>query len=261
MDLMFIPPLLLYGHVPCFSMTPNKMKHKSAITFTVLASLLTIQNCEFVDEANINAVCNSDCTTIQGRFTTEDDKPIKDMPLEMEWSTNSGGLGLGGKTRKIMTGETNDSGNYTFVFYANDEELSSGSFSVKFTLPDETYLILKDYSYFQLSGINKRDTLVIGNYHVPRKGARIKLIIKNPGAISGDDQLVSSVSYKYDLNKNIHFVPGELFSMYSSEATMETATNQFTYIKTSKRINGQYVNLIDSVVISSGQIETYEVTF
>ena len=69
--------------------------------------MTTFQSCFDVDEGDINAVCNADCTTIQGRFTTEDGKPIKDLNIEINWDITYGGLGvsgLSGKTRKIMTG-------------------------------------------------------------------------------------------------------------------------------------------------------------
>ena len=241
----------------------ENMKKIIRTTVILLASVTTFQSCLDADDGDINAVCNADCTTIQGRFTTEDGKPIKDVDLKFNWGVTYGGLGLGlgGKTRKIMTGKTDGNGAYKFVFYAKDEELTDGSFAVNFKMPDDTYIVLKDYSYFQFFGVDKRDTVLVGNYHVARKGAVIKLKIKNPESITGDDQLVSSVSYKYDLNKSVRFVPGELFSKYSSEVTIETAANQVTYIQTAKRIKGQYFNSLDSTIISINQTKTYEIEF
>ncbi len=235
---------------------------KATGTIGLLLTILTIQGCLVVDDESINAVCSGDCITILGKFTTEDGRPIKNVSLELDWSLGpTPGMGWGGKIRKIMTGGTNENGDYKFVFFAKDEELIEGSYSVKFAVPDDSYITLEHDEYFQFYGINKRDTTVVANYHVPRKGAGITLKIKNPESITGDDQLISSVYYKYGLNKSVRFVPGQLFSMYGAELTIGTAANQWTYIKTSKKINGQYFNSQDSVTISLNETITYEVEF
>lgn len=228
----------------------------------LLATILTIQSCLIIDDENVNAVCNSDCTTIQGKFTTEDGKPMKNVSLEFDWKLGPApGIGIGGKIRKIMTGKTDENGNYKFVFFAKDEELKDGAYLITFKTPDNSYIIHENYSYFPFYGVNKRDTTIIGNYHVPRKGANITLKIKNPEAISGEDRLFSSVSYKFDLNQWVYYGAGELNSTLGSQATFETAANQFTYIRTSKKINGQYINLLDSIFIPIHETKLYEIEF
>ncbi len=236
---------------------------KTTVTVILLASVTTFQDCETIDDKNTNVICNADCTTIQGQFTTEDGKPMKEVDVEIDWSVTYGGLGLGlgGNTRKIMTGKTDGNGNYKSVFYAKDDELTDGSYVVKFDVSEDTYIVRKNYTYFEFSHINKRDTVLIGNYHVPKKGATLELKIKNPEAITGNNQLISSVYYKYHLNNSIYFIAGELNSNNVSSSIIKTAANQFTYIKTVKKINGTDINLLDSLVISVNQAKIYEIEF
>ena len=92
---------------------------------------------------------------------------------------------------------------------------------------------------------------------MPKRGATIDLKIKNPETITGDNQLVTRVYYK----SNSNVTSGELFSKTGSTATFKTAANQFTYIKTTKTINGQDFNLVDSVFISINQTKKYEIEF
>jgi hypothetical protein len=118
------------------------------------------------------------------------------------------------------------------------------------------------YSYFLLFVINKRDTLITRNYHIPKKGATINLKIKNPQDIGPDDKLICTVSYKFDdISKRIHYGAGQLISNYAYEGNVPTAANQHSYISTSKKINGEYFNYRDSVIVGVNETLVYEIEF
>ena len=67
----------------------------------ILMSLLPcIQACYVVDDDDLNAICNADCTTVQGKATTEFGNPVENVSLELYWYSLSG-LAVG-KARKII---------------------------------------------------------------------------------------------------------------------------------------------------------------
>ena len=228
--------------------------------FILLGTIFIVPGCLIIDDEELNEPCNADCTTIQGKFTTEDGKSIKNLTLALNWEVY-GQLGVAGVIRKIMTGKTDDNGDYKFVFYAKDKELRDGSYTIKFKLLDNSYITFESDDYYKFYSVNKRDTTIIGNYHIPKKGAKITLKITNPENITGDDLLSSSVSYKFDLNQYMSYVPGELYSPNASQTTIETAANQYTYIRTTKRKNSESITTVDSVVIAVDETRLYEIEF
>lgn len=229
----------------------------------LLSIVVLFQCCWLLDDSDINKVCSSECTIITGKLTTEDGNvPVGNIELVLNWRTYPalGGLG-GGKTRKIATAQTDENGDFRIRFYSEEEKMIDGSFSVEFNVPDNSYLTLNNGYYFNFS-IDKRDTVVVRSYHIPRKGAMLRMKIKNPQDIIGGDNLICSAYFKFDdLTKNIQYNAGGVNSTYVSEATFNTAANQYTYIQILKKIGGQYTNHLDSVIVSIGETRTYEVEF
>jgi hypothetical protein len=241
------------------------MKQVLGICSTIILVVLTttFQSC-WTHEDALNVLCTAGCTTIEGRFTTETgNTPIKDVGLELDWHTQLHiGFPFPGRTRRIATTRTDENGNYKIVFLAKDEELIGGYYSIEFKPPDNSFITQANYSNFHIYGIQKRDTLVARNYHLPKKGATLKVRIKNPLSIGGNDRLICEVSYKYDdLSENIRFGVGELFSNFGSEASFETAANQFSYIRISKEINGKDTSALDSIFIPVNETRTFDVEF
>jgi 5-hydroxyisourate hydrolase-like protein (transthyretin family) len=242
------------------------MKRTYTIILSIFFAILfvtTIESCYIIDDDELNSKCTSDCSTIQGKFTTENGLPVKDVSVEFDWSSSSNmgaTAGFGGRIRKIATTKTDNNGEYRIVFHSKDEELISGNYAVQFKVKDNSFLIENNYSYFKIYGVDRRDTVITKNYHLPKKGAAIKIKIKNPSDITVDDQLICTVSYKFgDLSTQL--VTGQLFSFIADEATFETAVNQPTYILIAKKKNGEYLNSYDSVIISKGQTLLYEIEF
>jgi 5-hydroxyisourate hydrolase-like protein (transthyretin family) len=250
--------------VPCFNEDVFMKIIQRIFSFVILLSIVVLfQCCWLVDDSDILRVCNSECTIVAGKLTTEDGNvPVANIKIVLNWRTHPvmGGLG-GGKTRKITTAQTDQNGDFRIEFFADEEKMIDGYFRVEFNVPDNSYLSLSNGYYFNFS-IAKRDTVVVRGYHIPKKGAMLRLKIKNPQDIIGGDNLKCSASFKYDdLTKQIQYNAGGVNSAYVSEAIFSTAANQYTYIKVSKKIGGQYINQLDSVIVSMDETRTYEVEF
>jgi hypothetical protein len=230
-----------------------------AAIFLLLAALMN-EGCTIIDKEGFGDICESDCTIIQGKFTTEIGEPARNVRLTLQWeSYPSAGIGLGGKIRKIMRTRTNENGNYEFVFHVKDEELMDGYFKVTFYPPDTSYIILESSSSFFFFGIDKRDTVITADCHLPKRGGEIEVRLKNPEAITGDDRLSTQIYYRYCGSGRI--LTETLYSEVASNVLAETAANQYTYLDITKKVNGQFINTFDSVLVPLNQKVIYEVEF
>ena len=232
------------------------------LSISALILLITfIESCYLVDDDNINAVCPRDCTTVKGRFVTGDGNvPVSNMRIHFNWQI-AHISGLSGKTRKIAITETDDNGNYQVTFHALEDELTSGSFSVRYDVPDKTYLSIPNHDYFKFP-IPKRDTTMTLDYHLPKVEGSIHIKIGNPEAIGADESIGCNLSYKFGYADNkTQFGFGGLHSPSTVEATYPTASDQYTYIQVLKKKNGEYFNLLDSVIVRPNEVVDYVVTF
>ena len=240
-----------------------KKTGQSFITLFLVGLILSIPSCMIVDDDEVNVVCTADCTTITGRFTTEDNKPLAGMAMELDWRVDYGQtIGLGGERRKIMTGETDQNGNYSFSFYAKDRDLLEGYFSIRFHAAEEEYFVHENHSYFGVYDVKRRDTTVtITNYHLPRRGATLILRLTNPQAITGDDQVNADVAFGCMHENAKCGWGGGLSSRQGSEATVSTAANQYAYVGIHKRISGEYIHSLDSIFVPANETKIYEFAF
>lgn len=222
------------------------------------------ETCQIIDDDNINALCTADCTTIEGRFTTKDgNTPIPNMRLELDWSEYTGGLPPFLRyTRKVAVTETDDNGNYSISFFAEENELATGAFRLRFYVPDKTYLQRPDDQSTSIY-LTQRDTLIVWNYHLPKLDASILMRLTNPEAIGPDDRLVCNILFKYEdlsANNRFHGIRA-LDAPEITAGTYPTAVDQYTYIRLLKRKNGQDVYSEDSLIVGSKQTVNYEVIF
>jgi 5-hydroxyisourate hydrolase-like protein (transthyretin family) len=235
-------------------------KYVTCISALILIAILC-ESCYIVDDDNINAVCTGQCTTIQGRFTTKDGNTgMSAMNLRLEWYTRDA-LGLFAKTRKIASTQTDEAGNYHISFYVKDEEISNGSYQLHYQVPDETYSHNPLVPYISFPSL-KRDTTITRNFHLPKLDATIHFRLTNPEALGPDDRLFCLVIYEYDdLEHDEIYGVGALNAPNLIESTYTTASDQFTYIRTTKVKNGMEQVSLDSVMIGSGQTVEYDVEF
>lgn len=237
-------------------------------TLHVLFILFVLTGCFKRNEANVNARCTDSCMTFNVRVSTglNSTTRLGNTPVELGWSRPATPLGNPG--RLIAKGRTSSDGSISFSFKAQAKELLDGKFYV-------TVRKGGDYFYQQNGyyGIQKYDSIVTANVHVPSK-ATIKIIFKNFNPIGSDNFFQCSPYFlTYGSNgmpiemkkqdgqsSNTHFL-----TRYGSFARLElsgtTAGDQYTYFSILKKKNGVRVDLRDSVYIGRGQTKTYEVDF
>lgn len=218
--------------------------------------LLLLHGC--FEKEDIIKYCFSDCTEIDGIFTTEDGTvPIENVQLELEWSHTHIFLS---SVRKIATAQTNKNGYYRMAFRAKDVELTRGSYTVTFHVPGDDYMDLIR-NEFELHGIDRRDTTVTQNYHIPTRGANIHVRITNPDAIPDGDKLICNVTYKVgDLDKDVR-MQRSLNSLDTSEAIIPTAALQYTYLRVIREENDEASFYLDSMILDVGETRSYEISF
>jgi hypothetical protein len=225
----------------------------------ILMSLLPcIQSCYVVDDDDINAICNTDCTTVQGKATTEFGNPVENVSLELYWYSLSG-LAVG-KARKIATGTTDENGDYNFAFHARDEELADGGFKITFVAPDDTYLAKKDFDEMWFS-VTRRDTTIFGDFYIPKRGTTITVKIRNPEAIIRPDVLTCMISYNAGFNHSSNYTAGMLQFSPTSQATFETVGDQPTYLQITKHMNSKNTIHYDTVTIPANETRLVEIEF
>jgi len=98
-----------------------------------------------VDNRQLNKTCNDSCTTISGRFTTANNQPVVNVPLEVASDTR-GILGI--HTRSIASGKTDANGYYSLTFGLNNDEYGPttlANINLHFTYDTLKFLALPVY--------------------------------------------------------------------------------------------------------------------
>lgn len=226
------------------------------MTFLAGWSLITTACVNELD-TELNQTCDTACTIIEGRFTTEDGTVgIAQVPLALSWSTF---FMFSGSRRDIATTQTDEQGYYTLRFYARDDELTKGDFSIQYTEP-KGFITGDNYVGIY---VDRRDTTVTRNVYLPTQGA-LRLVIANPEDISADDFLSVSTHYKVsDLAINAQARSGGLDTRYSttSEMTAIASGNQYNYIRIQKKKDSVARSINDSIYVPVDRTPTYRITF
>jgi hypothetical protein len=192
--------------------------------------------------------------------------PVSNSLVELGWSKPATPLGDPG--RLIATGKTSADGFINFSFKALPKELKGGKFYVTIRENNDYFLQQNDYY-----GINKFDSVVNANVHVPGK-ATLKMVYKNFIPTGSNDYFECAPFIStYGSNgipvsmKKPDGQPGNTFFSANEgpfsllELTGTTAGNQYTYFNILKKKNGVRIDLKDSVYIEKGQTKTYEIEF
>ena len=72
----------------------------------------------------------------------------------------------------------------------------SGLFALKFE-PPAAFMTHRHYTFFEFT-LNKRDTIAVRDYHIPKIDAAIHLKIVNPQDVDEGDKISCEVSFEYD---------------------------------------------------------------
>ncbi|WP_216688769.1 hypothetical protein [Hymenobacter siberiensis] len=202
--------------------------------------------------------CNDHCTTISGRFTTDNrTAPIAGLPVQIIWVKWAGAFSA--KTRTKAHATTNGQGDYRLNFYLQDDELTDGYFEIVYSADAGKYVVGRDQigaSWLELS----RDTTIISNWLLPRK-AFVHPVITNAAQIIGDywgEYSFATGSYQ----RGSRFTYGVVFTFnHLPVSDIEVAANQPVDLKTYKQVNGQLVTVHDTVRLAPGATYEHRVTY
>ncbi len=231
--------------------------------FVFLLVTIIFEACSIYDDKNVDAVCSSNCTTVKGKFVTENGNvPVPEMELELYWRYRSPD-GLFIRTRKIATTKTGFDGTYEISFFAKDDEIKNtygSSYRLRVLPPKDESIMFLDYYDTFLFSIDKRDTTVnIQDYYLPKKGGKVNVKITNPQDIPESDRIHCFFSYKIGFQSNTGF---GLNSIISFDNTYETAINQYLFIDIYKFTNNIITSEVkDSIIVQEGETRLYEVEY
>ena len=235
-------------------------KKVKGILFGILIIIpFLLTSCFLVEDEDQNKTCKNNCTTIQGRFTTEDGSiGIGNIPLELEWEN----IGmLNGTTRKIATTTSNDNGFYTFVFEAKEHELTKGEFKITFDINQKEF-IKPVYQYFSFHNIPTKDTTIIYNYHLP-KSAYIQLKAINPVDFIDAEVAYINASFNHDnpdLQNKQSSGDTDLKNTASNDKIILVAGNQPSIIRIFKKKNGVATVKNDTILVPVNDTIDYKVS-
>lgn len=153
-----------------------------------LLLILTYYGCTKIDD-DTNKICNSDCTTLQGKFITVNNEGVKGVKVSIEYKISGGPFG-GGNIRKITETVTGQDGNFYKEFYIKESELGNVDGYFKVLIDDsnldvDNYILIDnligttttplDFTIFQ---IDVRDTIIGNTFYLPKK-AHITVHLNN----------------------------------------------------------------------------------
>lgn len=234
------------------------------ITFFLL--LLIFFGCSTTED-DTNVICNSDCTTFQGRFVTMNNEGLSGVKIELEYKIG-GGI-YSSHVRKILKTSTDESGNFYKKFYILDKELGlSGNGFFKVNIDDsslnvENYILtynLIDNSITPLDYgipiINIRDTIIGNTFYLPKK-TFITVKLNNFEPIQEGDYF--SVRTLYPFGQHVgdnEFFNSEFSTGFgptlkangqNSQLNPFVAENEENMIQIARRKNG--LNTIENLII------------
>jgi hypothetical protein len=206
-----------------------------------LLLILSIYGCSKTEIDDTNNLCNSDCTTLQGRFITLDNVGIQGVKVSLKYKISGGALG-GGSTRSIVETETDEDGNFNEQFYVNDDELgetAQGFFLIDYddSNLDVASFILSDNQIGTttqplsqgIPSINSRDTIIGNTYYLPKK-TNIIVNLNNFIPIQDGDHFEVRTLYPFGPNIGYNeFLDSEYATGFSGYSTFEATevNNQF----------------------------------
>ena len=222
--------------------------------------LISVYGCPKTED-DIDNVCTSDCTILQGRFITLNNVGIEGVKVLLKYRISGGPLG-GGSTRFIVETETDENGNYYKEFYIKDSELgesADGYFKIDYddSNLDVTEYILSDNligSTTQPLGqanysINTRDTIIGNTYYLPKK-TNIIVNLNNFVPLQDGDYFEVRTLYPFGPNVgNNDFLNSEYATGFSGWGTFQAtepnsqlnpfvAENEENVVRVARRKNG-----------------------
>ncbi|WP_452231364.1 hypothetical protein [Lacinutrix sp. MEBiC02595] len=211
----------------------------------LLLLIISFYGCEKIDD-DFNNVCESECTVIEGTFTTANNEPIKNVKVELDYRASTGTYGV--SVRNIRQTTTDNNGYYRMEFFIEDNELgenAEGYFRLQADVSEveniNNYIIpsqnLEGFNNWDvIYSITTRDTIIDKSFYVPTK-AILNVNLTNFNPIQENDFF-----------KVISNYPGGSFGINADNINNQTievfvAENENNNIKISKRKNGIYTEI------------------
>lgn len=228
----------------------------------LLLLIISFYGCEKIDD-DFNDVCESECTVIEGTFTTANNEPIINVKVELDYRASTGTYGV--SVRNIRRTTTDNNGYYRMEFFIEDNELgenAEGYFRLQadvseveninnYIIPSQNLEGLNNWDV--IYSINTRDTIIDKSFYVPTK-AILNVNLTNFNPIQENDFF-----------KVISNYPGGSFGINADNINNQTievfvAENENNNIKISKRKNGIYTE-IDELNLFIPDDETLELNY
>lgn len=208
----------------------------------LLLLILSFYSCEKIDD-DFNNVCVSNCTVIEGTFTTANNEPIENIKVELDYKNSTGTYGV--SVRNIRRTTTDENGYYRMEFFIEDSELgenAEGYFRLQadvsnileinnYIIPSQNQTGLNNWDV--IYSISTRDTIINKSFYIPTK-AILNVNLNNFVPIQENDFF-----------KIISNYPGGAYGINADNLTNQTievfvAENETNHIKVSKRKDGIY---------------------
>jgi hypothetical protein len=249
--------------------------------FILILLIMSLYGCSIIDD-DTNNICPSDCTTLQGRFITQNNVGLKGVKVLLKYRTSGGALG-GGSTRLIVDTQTDENGNFYKEFYINNNELgatANGYFKIEYddTNLDVNKYILSDNQIGNTTqplgqaiySINTRDTIIGNTYYLPKK-SNIAVNLNNFVAIQDGDYFEVRTRYPFgayignndllDTEYSTGFSGWGTFqaSELNSQLNPFVAENEQNIIRIARRKNG--VNTVEDFTVFVPSDNSIELTY
>ncbi len=236
--------------------------------------ILLFSSCEKVDD-DTNLNCIENCTHIEGKITTKDNLPVKNIQLIFRFQKSIGTNSI--YTRKIAKTKTDSNGNYSMDFYLKDEELGDSGpgwlnmFIVQNSINGNLFYVSNICLFEDILPILDRNTSLVKNVYLPTK-KEIKIKLKNFVKLQEGDYFEVQLYVPSGFEDNEFNGYGNYFR-YHTEAinkyriniasqtfTIPAALNQTNYVVLVRMKNGVYTEetIPVSVDENSNTVLTYD---
>jgi hypothetical protein len=151
------------------------IKYKNNMKRIILLLILMIifQSCSKTENDTDNN-CTSNCTILKGRFVTENNTPLKDIKLRLDYRISNAPFSA--STRIIKETKTDENGYYSMEFYLEESEIGENGQGFFALLIDESNLnpenyIRQDAVYIgeTIYSLPTRDTIIDKSFYIPTK--------------------------------------------------------------------------------------------
>lgn len=231
-------------------------------------------SCSKTDD-DTEEICNSDCTILQGRFVTENDSPLKNIELRLDYRISNAPFSA--STRIIKKTKTDENGNYEMKFYLEDSEIGNneGYFALLIdatNLNSDNYINREDiYIGDAIYSLPKRDTIIDKSFYIPTKDfITVNLIGFTP--IQNNDYFEVRTLFPSGLKIGENdFLGGEYqtngsgYGNYSATSDNQkfenviVARNETNIVRIARRKNG--VNTIEDFEVEVPENNSIELTY